>query len=326
MAYPGGNGWPEQPQQPYQQPQHGYPPQNPQQYSPESQQYPGYQQHPGYQQYPQDQGFQQFPQQTYQGFAPEPPEPPKKGKKGLWIGLGALGVVIAVGATLFFVLRDGDDPQPQAQPPAAGPESSAPSSSAPRPPSPRPSGGAQRDNKVQSTIPGWQGILSARDKTAYDLPAGWETEPGVSTGYNQGQFQLVIHEASTYKPGACPDVSGSYRGVVGFATADQIPVENAARGAVRLWIQAATDQADVPLPEIKQIPIAGGTIQATSSTGTFTPPADEECRAPSVKVTSAAFKVGQQTICFVMVLDQGTPDALPEADAQKILSSLRPQP
>jgi hypothetical protein len=322
MAYPGGNGWPEQPQQPYQQqPQHGYPPQNPpqnpQQYSQYSQEP---QQYPGYQQYPQDQGFQQFPQQSYQGFAPEPP---KKGKKGLWIGFGALGVVIAVGATLFFVLRDGDDPQPQAQPP----QSSAPQPPASEPPSTQPNSGAPQDNKVPSTTPGWQGILSAKDKTAYDLPAtGWETKPGDVVGYNQGQFKMVIHEASTYKLGACPDASGSNRGVVGFATADQIPVDNAARGAVRLWIQAATGKADVPLPEIKQVPIAGGTIQAVSSTGTFTPPEGEECRAPSVKITSAAFKVGEQTICFVIVLDQGTPDALPEADAQKILASLRPQP
>ncbi len=311
MAYPGGNGWPEQPQQPYQQqpPQQGYPPQNPPQYG----------------QYPQDpqqqyQGYQQFPQQTYQGFAPEPP---KKSKKGLWIGLGALVLVIAVGATLFFVLRDGEDPQPQAGPPPSS-APVPPSSSASKPPPT--SSGAPKDNKVPSTTPGWQGVLSAKDKTAYDLPAsGWEIKPGQLVGYEEGEFKMVVHEASTYKLGACPDARGSNRGVVGFATADQIPVENAARGAVRLWIQSATGKADVPLPEIKQVPIAGGSIQAVSSTGTFTPSETEECRAPSVKITSAAFKSGDQTICFVMALDQGTPDALPDADAQKILASLRPQ-
>jgi len=313
MAYPGGNGWPEQqPQQPYQQqpPQQGYPPQNPPQYG----------------QYPQDpqqpyEGYQQFPQQTYQGFAPEPP---KKSKKGLWIGLGAFVLVIAVGATLFFVLRDGDDPQPQAGPPPSS-APVPPSSSASKPPSS--SSGAPKDNKVPSTTPGWQGILSAKDKTAYDLPAsGWETKPGQSVAYNEGEFKMVIHEVSTYKLGACPDSQGSNRGVVGFATAGQIPVENAARGAVRLWIQSATGKADVPMPDVKQVPIASGAIQAVSSTGTFSPLETEECRAPSVKITSAAFKSGDQTICFVMAMDQGTPDALPEEDAQKILASLRPQP
>ncbi|RSN10854.1 hypothetical protein DMC63_30870 [Streptomyces sp. WAC 05977] len=299
MAYPGGgNGWPEQqPQQPYQ--QQGYPQQYPQQ---------------------QYQGYQQFPQQTYQGFAPEPP---KNGNKGLWIGLGALLLVIAVGATLFFVLRDGEEPQPQAGPPPSS-APVPPSSSASKPPSS--SSGAPKDNKVPSTTPGWQGILSVKDKAAYDLPPlGWETEPGYVTGNTQGDLKMVIHEAMRYKLGACPDVSGSHRGLVGFATADQIPVENAARGAVRLWIQSATAKADVPLPELKQITIAGGTIQALSSTASFTPSEGEGCRAPSVKVTSAAFKNGEQTICFVMVLDQGTPDALPEADAQMILASLRPQ-
>ncbi|UUV30427.1 hypothetical protein NQK81_37565 [Amycolatopsis roodepoortensis] len=298
MAYPGGgNGWPEQqPQQPYQ--QQGYPQQYPQQ---------------------QYQGYQQFPQQTYQGFAPEPP---KKGNKGLWIGLGALLLVIAVGATLFFVLRDGEEPQPQAGPPSSAPV--PPSSSASKPPSS--SSDAPKDNKVPSTTPGWQGILSVKDKTAYDLPpSGWETKPGYVTGNTERDMKMVIHEAMRYKLGACPDVSGSHRGLVGFATADQIPVENAARGAVRLWIQSATGKADVPLPELKQITIAGGTIQALSSSASFTPSEGEGCRAPSVKVTSAAFKNGEQTICFVMVLDQGTPDALPEADAQMILASLRPQ-
>ncbi|RSN64890.1 hypothetical protein DMH01_00300 [Amycolatopsis sp. WAC 04182] len=306
MAYPGGNGWPEQqPQQPYQQqpPQQGYPPQNPPQYA--QQPY---------------QGYQQFPQQTYQGFAPEPP---KKGNKGLWIGLGALVLVIAVGATLFFVLRDGEEPQPQAGPPPSS-APVPPSSSASKPPSS--SSGAPKDNKVPSTTPGWQGILSVKDKTAYDLPpSGWKTEPGQIVGYNEGEFKMVIHEASTYKLGACPDARGSNRGVVGFATADRIPVENAARGAVRLWIQSATGKPDVPMPDITQVPIASGSIQAVSSTGTFTPAETEDCRAPSVKVTSAAFKSGDQTICFVMAIDQGTPDALPEADAQKILASLRPQ-
>ncbi|KFU80514.1 hypothetical protein SAMN04489729_7501 [Amycolatopsis lurida] len=301
MAYPGGNGWPEQqPQQPYQQqpPQQGYPPQ--------------YAQQPY-------QGYQQFPQQPYQGFAPEPP---KKGNKGLWIGLGALVLVIAVGATLFFVLRDGEEPQPQAGPPSSAPV--PPPSSASKPPSS--SSGAPKDNKVPSTTPGWQGILSVKDKTAYDLPpSGWETSPGYVTGNTERDMKMVIHEAMRYRLGACPDISGSHRGLVGFATADQIPVENAARGAVRLWIQSATGKADVPLPELKQITIAGGTIPALSSTASFTPSEGEGCRAPSVKVTSAAFKVGEQTICFVMVLDQGTPDALPEADAQMILASLRPQ-
>ncbi|KZB80404.1 hypothetical protein [Amycolatopsis regifaucium] len=301
MAYPGGNGWPERPQQPDQRqpPPPGYPPQ----YAQDPQQ--------------QYQGHQQFPQQTYQGFSPAPP---KKGKKGLWIGLGALVVVIAVGATLFFVLRDGDDPRPEPTPPPAA-------ASASKPPSTAQSGDAPEDNKVPAKTLGWQGIVSRQDKTAYDLPpTGWETKPGYTTGNTGRDLKMVIHDAMRYRLGACPDISGSNRGTVGFATADQIPVDNAARGAVRLWIQSATGKTDVPLPEVKQIPIAGGTMQALSSSASYIPSEGEGCRAPSVKVTSAAFKVGEQTICFVMILDQGTPDALSEADAQMILASLRPQP
>lgn len=332
MAYPGGNGWQEQPQQPYQQqPQHGYPPQNtpqnpaqnPQQYSPYPQEP---RQYPAFQQYPPDQGFQQFPQQGYQGFTPEPP---KKSKKGLWIGLGALGVVIAVGATLFFVLPDGDDPQPQ---PVASPQASQTPPPSSNPPATSSSGDAPEDNKVPAVTPGWQGIRFAKDKVAYDLPPdGWRNSPGYVTGFTEGQAKIVVQEASIYKAEACPDVSGSYRGVVGFVTADQIPAENAARGAVRLWVQSSTRRPDgsvpdVPLPEVTPQRVAGGTIEGVSAKATFTPLEHEPCRAPTVEVVSAAFKLGQQTICFLMALDRGTPDALPEVDVQKILASLRPQP
>jgi hypothetical protein len=58
--------------------------------------------------------------------------------------------------------------------------------------------------------------------------------------------------------------------------------------------------------------------------GAFTPPASEGCRAPNVQVPSTAFKVGTQTVCFVLTVDQQVPDALPTEDAKKILASLRP--
>jgi hypothetical protein len=131
--------------------------------------------------------------------------------------------------------------------------------------------------------------------------------------------------------------SWSNRAKAGFMTAGDNAVDVAARGSVRLWAHAAgtstgtdtdTDTdgkvPDVPLPATTQIPI-NGKIQATSSTVTFTPPASDGCRAPRVQVTSAAFKVGTQTVCFVIAVDQQVPDALPAEDAKKILASLRPK-
>jgi hypothetical protein len=312
MSYPGGNGW-DQPQQPYQ-PSHQQP------YNPG----PHYPQQPY-------QGYQDHPQQQYYGGYPGGPQPPapKKNKTGLWVTIGALVVVIAVGVTLLFVLTGNDDPSQQAAP---QPSSAVPPSSSSRTPtssSAPPS--TEASNKVDAVTPGWQGIVSTKDGVAYDLPPdNWDTRPGFISGYDSGSVQASIHESTTFRPDACAGVSGSNRGKAGFMTAGDNAVDVAARGSVRLWAQAAGTGEDgkvpdVPLPATTQIPIDGGRIQATSSTVTFTPPAGEECPAPSVQVTSAAFKVGTQTVCFLLVTDQQVPDALPAEDAKKILASLRPQ-
>jgi hypothetical protein len=256
--------------------------------------------------------------QPYQGFPP-----PKKSRAGLWLGLGALVLVIAVGTTLFFVLRD-DRQQPQAAP---APTSAPPAPSTPRDSAPQPE---NNSNQVPAVTPGWQGLVSTRDKVAYDLPPqGWSTTPGTEDGFDTGPAKIVLHDASLYKLGACPQLEGSIRGRAGFVTAGQIDVGNAARGAVRLWQQASTAGADGKAPDVPQPPtaplsLAGGAIQATTATATFKPGPGEECGPPSIKVTSVAFKVGEQTVCFLLALDQETPDTLPEADAQKILASLRP--
>ncbi|HEV7977194.1 hypothetical protein [Amycolatopsis sp.] len=309
MSYPGGNGW-DQPQQPY---QPGYQPPN----------------HPG-QQHPQQpyQGYQDHPQQQYYGGYPGGPQPPapKKNKTALWVTIGALVVVIAVGVTLLFVMTGNNDPAPQA----------APSSSPVAPPPPSPSNSSpptstEANNQVDAVTPGWQGILSTKDGVAYDLPPdNWDTRPGFISGYDSGSVKASIHESTTFRPEACAGVKGSNRGKAGFMTAGDNAPDVAARGSVRLWAQAAGTGEDgkvpeVPLPATTQIPIDGGKLQATSSTVTFTPPADEDCPAPSVQVTSAAFKVGTQTVCFLLVTDLQVPDALPAEDAKKILASLRPQ-
>jgi hypothetical protein len=310
MSYPGGNGWQDQPQQPYQ---------------------PGYQPHTQGEQYQPYEGYQQYQQQFYGGDPGGDPDP-KKGKAGLWIGIAALLLVIAVGVTLLIVLTSKEAGVPQAAPQTSAPAPSAPpSSSASRGPSASSSpSDPQPANKVQSTTPGWQGILSTKDNVAYDLPPdGWDTRPGFISGYDSGSVKAYIHESSTYQAGACPAVNGSNRGKAGFMTAGDTAVDVAARGSVRLWAQAAGTGddgkvPDVPLPGTTQIPIDGGKIQATSSAVTFTPPASDTCGAPSVLVTSVAFKVGPQTVCFILALDQQVPDALPAEDAQKILASLRP--
>ncbi|MFD8499643.1 hypothetical protein [Amycolatopsis sp. NPDC059657] len=298
MSNPGGQGWPNQPQQPYQQ---GFPQAYDQQYQ---------------QPYGQTQQYQLEPQQGFGGYPP--PEPPKK-KTGLWIAAVALVIVIAVGVTLLFVLTSKDEQQ--AAPPAP--------TSAPVPPPSSPSASGVPDNKTESTTPGWQGLKSIKDGAAYDVPAGFDTKPGRNAGYDEGPTKVVMHESMTYKAGACPESRGSNRGRLGFVTVDQMAPEEAAMKAAKAWAIAGSTEKDTQPPQIadppvSRLPLAGGTIQASSATVTFTSPASEECRAPNVLVISAAFKNGDKTTCFLITVDQGTPDSLPADDAKKIVASLRP--
>lgn len=141
MPYP-GNGWPELPQQPYQGEQH--------------------------------QPYQDYQQQQFYGGYPGGPQPPARKKTRLWITIGALVLVIAVGVTLLIVLTSKDNANQQTAPPlSAAAASSTSSTSASSAPS-----STRSANKVESTTPGWQGILSTKDNVAYDLPPdGWDTRP-----------------------------------------------------------------------------------------------------------------------------------------------------
>ena len=120
--------YPQNPNDPYgQQPAYG------QQPDPYGQSYG--QQQPAYGQQPYDQSYGQQPaygqpyDQQY-GYGPGGPggpggPPPKKSKLPIFIALGVV-VLLAVGVTLFLVLRDGDN--------EAGPDGGTTTSSAPAPP------------------------------------------------------------------------------------------------------------------------------------------------------------------------------------------------
>jgi hypothetical protein len=108
-------------------------------------------------------GWPEQPQQPpYQGNQQQPfdggPQPPAPKKAGLWVVVGALVVVIAVGITLLIVLTGNNNGNLQAAPVSLRPgtlASSAPSST-------------RSANNVESTTPGRQGILSTKDNVAPD--------------------------------------------------------------------------------------------------------------------------------------------------------------
>jgi len=290
------------------------------------------------------QGHPQQPQQPggYQGFGMyQPPEPPK-GNRTPWIIVAVVVLVVAIGGvtTLFLVNRD--DEQPIADP---GTSSSAPpppssgqktTSSAPRTTARQPSTSSTptevEDILVDSVVSGWQGVLSFKEKVAYDVPKDWEVEtPSTIVGFedNDGKPTAVMHGVTTYKPDACTSVKGSYRGRAGFVTAGTTEPARAASNGVKLFADSAAlnpdgSKAQVAVTEATPTKVNAGRIEAFTATATLTVTQPGECPSPTVVFTAVAFKNGENTALFMMYQDQGVSDALPAETAAKMVESIRP--
>lgn len=283
---------------------------------------------------------QPVPYGGYQGFGlyqQQPPPPPRKPDRTPWIVAAAAVVVVAVGVvtTLLLVDSRSDPGTPIAATTSTPPPPSSSSSSTKRP-SPRPTTSKTptevKDILVEPVVEGWQGVLSPKEGVAYDVPPDWKVQtPGTIVGFedNDGKPAAVMHGVSTYKDGACPGARGSYRGHVGFATADELALDVAARGGVKLFAESAAlnpdgSKAPVVVNEIAPRKVGQGKVDAVTATAVLTVTQPGECPSPSVLFTSVAFKVGTRTALFVMYMDQGVPDALPAEVAEKVIASLRP--
>jgi hypothetical protein len=322
MTNPGGPYWQQQhpqyqvdpitgqPLQPGQQPaqQPGYP---------QPAQHPGYPQ-PGYQP-----GYQPG------GYGGPGGGPPRRNNLPWILGLVALVVVAGVTATVLLINKDDESTNAAGSPTS---EKATPTTETTPPPTTDTTSLSPEDIQTDPVIPGWQGVLSSRDKAAYDVPPDWKVEsPGTIVGFedNEGNPVALMHGVATYKPDACPDSPGSYRGHVGFVTADDLDPKKAAPGAAKLFADAAALQEDGTKLPVKvsaptRVKVAQDSVAAVRASATITNAQPDGCDAPSVVFTAIAFKTGDQTALFMMYLDQGTADALPADVAEQLISSVRP--
>lgn len=262
---------------------------------------------------------------TYQGlgaFSADDRPPGGGNRRAIVVSVIVAVLLLAgAGATVYFLSRPDDDPKPVAKPvqttttTSQRPVTSAPTTSA-----------ASGDHVIDATIAGWQGVLSARDQAAYDVPRDWRIEgPDFVSGFD-GSSQRV-HGVSTYKPEACPDVAGSIRGRAGFSEPEKNDPAGAARTAAARWAEAAagldrgSDKVTVDSP--RSVDIDGGKITAKVVTASAKGPKGS-CSAPKVQATAAAFESGGRTVLFVLYVDKGVDDELDDGLARTIVSSLRP--
>ncbi|MGQ0841816.1 hypothetical protein [Actinokineospora sp.] len=270
----------------------------------------------------------------YQGLGMYP-QPGKPNRTPVIVALVAAMVVVIGVAVTVFVASGGSDPEPVAAPQST---ESAPTSSTSRrrastsPPPASKTPTEVSDITVDPVIAGWQGVLSFKEKVAYDVPPGWKPEkPGVLVGFedNEGKPTATMHGVSTYKPDACTGVRGSYRGRVGLVTAGKVETTLAAKNGVKLFAEAAalnTDGSKSPVTATEPVStkVAQGKIDAVLATATLTVDQPGDCPSPTVLFTAVAFKNGADTALFMMYADQGVPDALAPDVAQQVIASLRP--
>lgn len=187
---------------------------------------------------------------------------------------------------------------------------------------------------VTPVVPGWQGVAAVKHGVAYDVPPDWRVEtPATLVGYDdpQGKPLVVMSGVATYKEGFCGGHRYSYRAHIGFSRTDLTDPTQAARNAVRDWADAGyADEpnggsAQVIVDAPTTVQINGGATTATQVVGRVTVPAPKECDAPSVLLSAVAVPLpgGGLTVC-VTEADQNVPGALPTAELQKIISTIRP--
>lgn len=266
-------------------------------------------------------------QSTYQGLGAYSGDEPPGGKNRRAIVVSVIVAVLLLagaGATIYFLSQSEDDPQPVTKP--AQTTSQTTSGATSQTPTETTTAEPKGNHLVDAIIAGWQGVYSAQDGAAYDVPKHWRIEaPSVISGFEGSSVRA--HGLATYKPDACPEVDGSIRGRTGFSEPSSDDPAKAARTAAVRWTEAAASlkrgSGKVDTGPVEDVEIDGGKITAKVVTATAPGPKGE-CSSPEVQVTAAAFSSDGETVVFVVYRDKGVDDELDDGIAKTIVSSLRP--
>jgi hypothetical protein len=184
-------------------------------------------------------------------------------------------------------------------------------------------------------VPGWQVAVSNRRNVAYDIPkTQWtrkDADDIVSLGPSDGDF-VTGTGAASYLPGFCEGKAGSVRGGTAVTASDTQGPDKSAPDIAQHWASVAYKSSDagqttdVKLEPARQIKIADGKVAATLSVADVTIPASTNpCVPKTAKVYAAAVSTSDTgSVILVLFADQGVSNALSDADAQKIMTSMRP--
>ena len=199
-----------------------------------------------------------------------------------------------------------------------------------RPPdSPRP----EPISTVPPEVKGWDAVTSAKYGMSYDVPSSWRILPStVLIGWDAapGQERSMMSTAAVFREDVCKDGDEEYtRAHTGFNQYVEGGLTGVAEHAARKWAtNAYTDEGD-PAPAITlKAPesVEAGRKKGVHVRADVVLKAAGRCVPPTAVVHTVAVPgVGPgKTTVFILLADQGVPDAAPTAAIKKIIGSLRP--
>ncbi|GAA0406549.1 hypothetical protein [Streptomyces luteireticuli] len=285
---------------------------------------------------------QQQPQQHRPSFQPQPPAPaPRKNKTLLAVvgGVVALGVI---GGGLAYALGTGGDDKKDEK--AKGDDKGA--SAAPQTPG-TPEGSSPANSPDASAYQppkGWQTQTYERHGFSYDVPgkdAKWKLLPGdTMISYTEkGKPVVAMTGTASFHEGGCasnpnPDTFGEAGkgqlatvGTTGGGT-DGTLQDNARNWAGNWGVMAygGTGSHKPKIEVSRATPWKHNGIEGYTATAKVTVTnRPSTCVPPTAIVKSIAQKLPDGTFHgWVVYADQGVPDALPEAEIDKIMNTVRP--
>jgi hypothetical protein len=286
----------------------------------------------GYEQQPP--GFGQIPPQWQQPGPPTiPPQPPNRRRTTIGVAVAAAVVLIAAGVGAAMGLRDGGGgatTTATSAPPSAT-VSASPSTAQPSGP---PEAGPRGDGTdVQPVVPGWQVVVRADRKVAFDVPQGWKIKQQdelIGFEDEKGNPAVGMGAPAIYKENYCGDSDAAAAGTKGAEGAKS--VQDAAENQAQAWAyygfndmkskQRGTLKATAAAPFSNSHGIKGYVASATETNV----PKTNQCATDGAAYAVAWIGHNNQLTVFVLYTNTGVPDEVPSQTITKIEGSIRQVP
>lgn len=186
---------------------------------------------------------------------------------------------------------------------------------------------------VRPKVKGWKAVTSAKYGMTYDVPPSWRIQPTETLigfeGIGDGK-PVAMSSAAIFREDSCKDGDDEYsRGDAGFNQYVEGGLTEVAKHAANKWAKHAYTVEGSPAPSItltapKAVQV--GRDKAVYVRADVVVKAKGKCLSPTAVVHTVAIPgvAPGKTTVFVLLVDQGVPDAAPKADLTKILRSVRP--